>query len=560
MKYTYTCGDPDMTEKIGRKALFMGVASKKDEQIQGETEYNPYCRQLCSSLDAIKKGKACAPLEKEQFPEPLRPLVSGLEELFKSIDEDRKILHLLKDAFEQNPAPIILKDESNHKIIASHSYDSLIESMVSSESSAINQISLNEMTLITPVLGDKKPGTLETIVDLNEGRRLVMELTATPVFDENDTIEGVCFSLHDLTPLKNLEEDVREAAMTANALVSSSDHMIRMNPVPILLLDDTLKILQVNEAFNRMSGLAGSDLPGREYGTLGLLEKKGQSVDEILKFKKFGVSETVFEFPSGIHILMQYGIPVPVRDAPDKYRIMLLFFDITSIKEEEDRLKEQLVFLSEEVEELKNVIPPAAVPQPVLPPVTQPAQVIEKKHEPELKAPQKVEKTARAKIITHDVVEFEIGHEKYALDINLAREIVEMMPITPIPRSPQYLCGIMNLRGEITNIININTILGVPDVDIRAGKKIIVLSADATGGENIGIIVDDVQSVISVHDNQVEQLGGGISSLSSAHIKGIIKTAESKTIEKKGEKTTKNLIIWIDMLRLLQDLVQMKKA
>jgi purine-binding chemotaxis protein CheW len=549
-----------MTEKIGRKALFMGVASKKDDQIHGEPEFSPYCRQLGAQLDAIKKGDTYAPLEKEQFPEPLRPLISSLEDLYESIEEDRKILHLLKNAFEQNPAPIIIKDESNHKIIASHSYDSLVESMASPEPEAMNQISSNEMTLITPVLRDKKPGTIETTIDLNDGKRLFIEQIATPVFDENDTIEAVCFSLHDLTPLKDLEKDIHEAALTADALVSSSDHMIRMNPVPILLLDDTMKIMQVNEAFNRMSGLAESDLLEREYGTLGLLEKKGQSVDEILRFKKFGVSETVFEFPSGIHILMQYGIPVPVRDFPDKYRIMLLFFDITSMKEEEDRLKEQLVFLSEEVEELKNIPPPAVNPQTVAPTVTQPPQVTEQNAGPVVKAQPKIEKTAPAKIITHDVVEFEIGHEKYALDINLAREIVEMMPITPIPRSPQYLCGIMNLRGEITNIININTILGVPDVDTRSGKKIIVLSSDATGGENIGIIVDDVQSVIQVQDNEVEQLGGGISSLSSAHIKGIIKTAESKTMEKKGEKGTKNLIIWIDMLRLLQDLVQLKKT
>ncbi len=549
-----------MTEKIGRKALFMGVASKKDDQIHGEPEFSSFCRQLCAQLDAIKKGDAYAPLEQEQFPEPLRPLISSLEDLNKSIEEDRKILHLLQDAFEQNPAPIIIKDKSNHKIIASHSYDSLVESIASPEPEAMNQISSNEMTLLTPVLIDKKPGTIETTIDLSDGKRLFIEQIATPVFDENDTIEAVCFGLHDLTPLKDLEKDVHKAALTADALASSSDYMIRTNPVPILQLDDTMKIMQVNEAFNRMSGLAESDLLEREYGTLGLLEKKGQSVDEIMRFKKFGVSETVFEFPSGIHILMQYGIPVPVRDSPDKYRIMLLFFDITSMKEEEDRLKEQLVFLSEEVEELKNIPLQGVNPQTVAPTVSQPPQVTEHNPGPVVKAQPKIEKTTPAKIITHDVVEFEIGHEKYALDINLAREIVEMMPITPIPRSPQYLCGIMNLRGEITNIININTILGVPDVDTKAGKKIIVLSSDATGGENIGIIVDDVQSVIQVQDNEVEQLGGGISSLSSAHIKGIIKTAESKTIEKKGEKGTKNLIIWIDMLRLLQDLVQLKKV
>jgi len=45
---------------------------------------------------------------------------------------------------------------------------------------------------------------------------------------------------------------------------------------------------------------------------------------------------------------------------------------------------------------------------------------------------------------------------------NVAREIVEMLPITPIPRSPPYISGIINLRGEITTIINLTHLLGIP--------------------------------------------------------------------------------------------------
>ena len=60
-----------------------------------------------------------------------------------------------------------------------------------------------------------------------------------------------------------------------------------------------------------------------------------------------------------------------------------------------------------------------------------------------------------------DIVEFEINNERYALDIGLTREIVEMIPITPVPRAPPYIAGIINLRGEITNIINLNNILGI---------------------------------------------------------------------------------------------------
>jgi len=62
-----------------------------------------------------------------------------------------------------------------------------------------------------------------------------------------------------------------------------------------------------------------------------------------------------------------------------------------------------------------------------------------------------------------DVVEFEICNEHYALDISLTREIVEMVPITPVPRAPPHIAGIINLRGEITNIINLNQILNLKE-------------------------------------------------------------------------------------------------
>jgi purine-binding chemotaxis protein CheW len=150
---------------------------------------------------------------------------------------------------------------------------------------------------------------------------------------------------------------------------------------------------------------------------------------------------------------------------------------------------------------------------------------------------------------TVDVVEFELGGERYALDIQLAREIVEMIPITPIPRAPPYISGVINLRGEITNIMNLNTLLGLPNQEIRDNQKIIVLVPDAAGGSNVGIIVDDVSSVTQVTESDIEHIGEGFASEFSSFVKGIIKVKSEET-EKKG----KSLIIWIDMQKVLKDL------
>jgi purine-binding chemotaxis protein CheW len=150
---------------------------------------------------------------------------------------------------------------------------------------------------------------------------------------------------------------------------------------------------------------------------------------------------------------------------------------------------------------------------------------------------------------TVDVVEFELGGERYALDIQLAREIVEMIPITPIPRAPPFISGVINLRGEITNIMNLNTLLGLPNQEIRNNQKIIVLVPEAAGGSNVGIIVDDVSSVLQVAESDIEHMGEGFASEFSTFVKGIIKIKGDE-----GEKKGKSLIIWIDMQKVLKDL------
>ncbi|MDD4127112.1 MAG: chemotaxis protein CheW [Methanomicrobium sp.] len=154
-----------------------------------------------------------------------------------------------------------------------------------------------------------------------------------------------------------------------------------------------------------------------------------------------------------------------------------------------------------------------------------------------------------------DVVEFEICNEHYALDITLAREIVEMVPITPVPRAPSHIAGIINLRGEITNIINLNKILNLPEKAERENQKIIVLVPEATEGSNTGIIVDDVHAVLQITDDEIEVMKGPLSS--EAYVKGIIKIGDKESSEG-GEK--KKLIIWLDIGQVLQDILASTKV
>jgi purine-binding chemotaxis protein CheW len=148
-----------------------------------------------------------------------------------------------------------------------------------------------------------------------------------------------------------------------------------------------------------------------------------------------------------------------------------------------------------------------------------------------------------------DVVEFEVADEHYALDISLAREIVEMVPITPVPRAPPHIAGIINLRGEITTVMNLSTLLGIPATGSQERQKIIILVPEAAGGSNVGIIVDDVLSVMQISENDVEKMDDALTR--DAFVKGIIKVNDKSA--ESGD--AKNLIIWVDMQKVLEQLI-----
>lgn len=149
-----------------------------------------------------------------------------------------------------------------------------------------------------------------------------------------------------------------------------------------------------------------------------------------------------------------------------------------------------------------------------------------------------------------EVVEFILGQELYAIDIHLAREIVDMMPMTPVPRGPVHISGLINLRGEITNIIDLTQVLNLSYSKDPEGRQIIVLMPEVADGSNAGIMVDEVYSVISTSESNVESINDEIASEISEYVKGIIK------IKSNESETEDKLIIWIDIKKIINNLLE----
>jgi purine-binding chemotaxis protein CheW len=145
------------------------------------------------------------------------------------------------------------------------------------------------------------------------------------------------------------------------------------------------------------------------------------------------------------------------------------------------------------------------------------------------------------------VVIFSLGEEQFAIDLFDVKEVVECTTITRLPNVPPSIRGIIDLRGEITTIVDLKQRLNIAPVisDSMETSRIIVLDEKITKSK-IGILVDDVSSVSTFESAQVDYTSATVRKEDSAII-SIIK----KSVKGPG-KECNELIIWIDIRKLLQ--------
>ena len=95
---------------------------------------------------------------------------------------------------------------------------------------------------------------------------------------------------------------------------------------------------------------------------------------------------------------------------------------------------------------------------------------------------------------------FALGSESFGLEITEVKEIVGMQPITPLPETPAYVKGIINLRGRIIPVIDIRLRFGKEGVAYTDRTCIIVVYIN---GAAVGLIVDNVSEVLTIQDDQI---------------------------------------------------------
>ena len=119
---------------------------------------------------------------------------------------------------------------------------------------------------------------------------------------------------------------------------------------------------------------------------------------------------------------------------------------------------------------------------------------------------------------------FRLDTEKFAVSIEKASSIIEMLPITKVPRSPDYMKGIINVRGNVLPVIDTRMKFGMGTVENTKNTVIITFNIDIEGEKaDVGAIVDEPGTIIETEEHNILPAPSIGAKYKSELIKGAIK-------------------------------------
>lgn len=151
-------------------------------------------------------------------------------------------------------------------------------------------------------------------------------------------------------------------------------------------------------------------------------------------------------------------------------------------------------------------------------------------------------KTAAAEEIAQ-IVTFHVGQEEYGLDIGAITEAIRPLPITPLPRMPQFIEGVINLRGIIIPVVDLRKRFGLAEVRNNPRKMRMIIIRGALHGIDgpqrlLALVVDSVREVLHIPLRQIEPAPAAATGAQAGFIGGVAKAMD-------------RLIILVDITRIL---------
>lgn len=149
---------------------------------------------------------------------------------------------------------------------------------------------------------------------------------------------------------------------------------------------------------------------------------------------------------------------------------------------------------------------------------------------------QSVRKAEAADVVLQWVT-FKLQEETYGINVMQVQEVLRYTEIAPVPGSPDYVLGIINLRGNVVTVIDTRSRFGLEPADVTDNSRIVIIEADK---QVIGILVDSVAEVVYLRASEIDTAPNVGTDESARFIQGVS--------NREGE-----LLILVDLNKLLSD-------
>lgn len=117
---------------------------------------------------------------------------------------------------------------------------------------------------------------------------------------------------------------------------------------------------------------------------------------------------------------------------------------------------------------------------------------------------------------------FRLSEEVFAINVTQVLNILEMSPVTIIPKAPAYMKGVINLRGTVLPVVDLRIMFGLPEKETTVDTSIIVLNINLKGESVlVGILVDAVREVLELRNSEISPAPSIGTRYNSAFIKSM---------------------------------------
>lgn len=143
-------------------------------------------------------------------------------------------------------------------------------------------------------------------------------------------------------------------------------------------------------------------------------------------------------------------------------------------------------------------------------------------------------------------VGFKVHREFFGVPIDRVREIVRVPEITPVPETPKFVEGVINLRGKIIPVIDMRTRLSAPAAARGRTNRVLIVELLERDGKSVGLIVDSASEIMKIPEDSIEPTPELVSSIGAEYVTGVGKLNEK-------------LVVMLDLSKLLS-IEEMKKV